>query len=133
MTISNIIVLIPLNVVFKLPPVCGRRSVMYTAKIEAGARHLHSPTCLHDCETLRKSEALETLSTELYIVKDLAIHRLLKKGRREGPDTSFNFSADMGRAIRVGSPRSSHSSGKKHHQGILSQNTSRKRQRAQNQ
>jgi hypothetical protein len=59
-----------------------------------------------------KSEALKMLLTELYIFKDLTVYRLLKKGRQEGSDTSFNIPTDMGRAIKVGNPRSGHGSGK---------------------
>jgi hypothetical protein len=111
-TTSNNIVLILLNILLKFSPICSRRSIMYTAKIEARASHPHGPACLHDCETLRKSEALKTLSTELYIVKDLTVRRLLKEGRWQCPDASFDLPADMGWAIRVGSPRSGHSSEK---------------------
>ena len=70
--------------------------------------HIHEPTHLYDCEALRKSKALKALSTELYIVKDLAVHRLIKEGRRKGPDMSFDFLTDMGRTVRVGKPRSGH-------------------------
>jgi hypothetical protein len=59
---------------------------------------------LYDCDALREGKAMKTLSTELNIVKDLTVGRLLKKGRREGPDASFDIPADVGRAVRMGSP-----------------------------
>ena len=71
----------------KLSLIYSRRSVMYTAKIEAGTSHSHSPASLHDCEALRKSEAprkseaLKTHPIEVYIIKDLAVCRLFKKGK----------------------------------------------------
>jgi len=63
---------------------------------------------LNDCEALRESEALKTLSTELYIVKDLPINGFLEEGGWEGPHTRFDLSTKMGRAIGVGSPNNSH-------------------------
>jgi hypothetical protein len=115
---KNIVVFVPLNMLLKPPRIQRWRFMMDTAKIEARATLLHAPASQHDCEALAKREALKALSIKLYIVKYLNIRRLLKKGRREGSDTSFDLATDMGRAVRVGGPMSGHSNGKLQHQRI---------------
>jgi hypothetical protein len=77
--------------------------VVNTSILEARASLLHNPACLHDCETLSKSEALKILPTELYIVKDLTVRRLLEKGRREGLNASLDLLTEMGWAARFSS------------------------------
>jgi hypothetical protein len=109
------IVFILSNIVLKLLLIYSHCIIAYTAKIEVRASYSYSPAYLHDYKAVYKSEALKMLLTELYIFKDLTVCRLLKKGRQEGSDTSFNIPTDMGRAIKVGNPRSGHGSGKKQH------------------
>jgi hypothetical protein len=78
--------------------------MVYTMKIEPRAYLLHTTTRLNDSKILSKHKALQTLSTELYIVKDLASSRLFKETRGECPNASFNLVAEMGRAMRMSRP-----------------------------
>ena len=82
--------------------------MVYIIKIEARASLLYTPTFQHNRETLRECEALKTLLTELHIIKNLTVDRLLKEERWEGPHTRFNLCTNMGRAIRVGGLSNGH-------------------------
>jgi len=117
-TTSNSVILISFNVVLELPPICSRRSVMYIAKIEARASHTCTPACLHDCEALRKGETLKTLSTELYIVKDLPRCRRFKKRSRKGSNAALNLIAKMRRTVRMRSLKGSHSCQIQHQESL---------------
>jgi hypothetical protein len=83
--------------------------VIDTAKIKMRAGLLYTPAFLYNYETLNKYEALKTLSTEIFIIKDLTVRRLFNEGRREGSDASFDLRTEMGRAIRVGRLESGYS------------------------
>jgi len=137
-TTSYIVVFIPLHMLFELPCIQRRSSMVDTVKIEAWTGLFHTPTFQYDSEALGECEALETLSTELYVIKDLAIDGLLNKRRREGTNAGFDFCTEMSRTIGVGGPFGGHSERKNEqevtetqHQEILSQNTIGKRQRGQ--
>ena len=82
--------------------------MVYTAKIEMRISHSHAPALLHNYEALGECEALETLTTELYIVINLPISGLFKKERREGSYIRFNLLTNMGRAVRLGGLNSGH-------------------------
>jgi hypothetical protein len=89
---------------FKLPIISSRFSIINTMKIEPRAFLVHTTTFLHNSEALGKSKALKALMTKLYIVKYLTISRLLQKSRGEGPNASFDLVAEVGRAVGMGSP-----------------------------
>jgi hypothetical protein len=78
---SNLLLLISFDLLFELPISSSRSPVMNTMKIEPGALLVHTTTFLHNSETLGESKALQALTTKLYIVKYLAIDRLLQKSR----------------------------------------------------
>jgi len=101
---SNLLLLISFNMLFKLPVISSRFSMMNTMKIEPGAFLVHTTTFLHNSETLGESKALQTLTAKLYIVKYLTISRLFQKSRGEGSNASFNLIAEVGRAVGMGSP-----------------------------
>ena len=76
-------------------------------KIETGTSLFHTPTLLRYNKTLDKSEALETLPTELYVIKDLSVWGLIQKRRGKRPYMSFDLAAEVRRAVRMGSPGNS--------------------------
>ena len=61
----------------QLPIIPRRIAIIYIMKIETGTSLLYTPTLLRYSKTLSKSEALETLSIELYVIKDLFIQGLI--------------------------------------------------------
>jgi hypothetical protein len=92
-----------------MPIISGRFSIVDIMKIEPRASLLHAPALLRYNKALDKREALETLATKLYIIKDLTALGLFQEGRRKAPNASFDLTAKVGRAMAMSSLRSRHS------------------------
>ena len=104
---------------------------MNTSKIKTRTSLFHTVTYQHYNKVLSQDKVLQTLSTEIYIIKDLIINRLLQKDRGKLSDVSFNLTADMSRAVRMSSPESCDHNDNSQHLGCLSQYLCRKQERTQ--
>jgi hypothetical protein len=76
-----------------------------TMKHKARTSLFYTSAKTYNSETLDESEALKTLLTELYIVKDLTVDRRHQIRGRKSSNLGFYLSAEVGRAVGMGNPR----------------------------